>query len=78
MHLKTIKINGRSVLVPETLTFCKLKDGQFCVEFNGRSHYIVGGKSAGGAANEWFVDGFGGQPIAATSIRDALNLIVGA
>lgn len=76
--LKTIKINGRPVLVPETLTFRALRAGQYVVEFNGREHYIVGGKNAGGTAREWTVDNLGNQPIVATSVRDALNLIVGA
>lgn len=76
--LKTIKINGRPVLVPETLTFRALRAGQYVVEFNGRAHYIVGGKNAGGTAREWTVDNLGGQPIVATSVRDAINLIVGA
>jgi hypothetical protein len=78
MTLKTLKLNGRSVLVPETLEFRALRAGQYVVNFNGRSHYIVGGKNAGGTAREWTVDNLGGQPIVATSVRDALNLIVGA
>jgi hypothetical protein len=76
--LKTIKINGRNILVPETLTFHSLRAGQYLVKFNGRTHYIVGGKNAGGTAREWTVDNLGNQPIVATSVRDALNLIVGA
>ena len=78
MTIKTIKINGRSVLVPENLTFRALRPGQYLVEFNGRTHYIVGGKNAGGTAREWTVDNLGNQPIVATSVREALDLIVGA
>ena len=76
--LKTIKINGRAILVPEGFTIRKLKDGQFCAEYNGRSHYITGGKAAGGSAREWFVDGFGGNSIRVTGLRDGVNLMLGA
>lgn len=76
--LTTIKIFGRTIVVPEGFKIRKLKDGQFCAEFNGRSHYITGGKHAGGSAREWFVDGFGGEPIAVTGLRDGINLIISA
>lgn len=76
--LKTIKINDRPVVVPSSLSFEKLKDGQFLVKYNGRSHYVTGGKAAGGSAREWFVDGLGDNAIAVTGPRDAINLIVGA
>jgi hypothetical protein len=76
--LKTITINSRKVVVPAGLTFRAMRAGQYLVEFNGRSHYIVGGKNAGGTAREWTVDNLGNDVIVATSVRDALNLIVGA
>lgn len=76
--LKIITINSRKVVVPANLEFRALRAGQYLIEYNGREHYIVGGKNAGGTSREWTVDNLGGQPIVATSVRDALNLIVGA
>ena len=76
MFSKLIKVNGRSVVVPSSFKFRKLKDGQFLVEYNERSHYITGGKSAGGRSNEWYLDGFGGDPINCTSICDAIHVIL--
>jgi len=73
---KTIKINNRTIFVPNDFQFRKLKDGQFLVEYNNRSHYIVGGTKAGGTAREWFVDGFGGDSIPTTGLVDSINLIL--
>jgi hypothetical protein len=78
MELKTLKINGKKLLVPSTFNFRKARDGQYIVCYNGRSHYIVGGKKAGGRANEWFVDGFGGASIPVCGPVEAVKLIVGA
>jgi hypothetical protein len=76
--LKTITINSRKIVVPANFSIRTLRAGQYLVEFNGREHYIVGGKSAGGTSREWTVDNLGNNPIVATSVRDAVNLIVGA
>lgn len=75
---KTIKINNRSVLVPEGFAFRKLRSGEFLVEYNGRSHYVTGGKFAGGSSKEWFVDNLGDQPILVSGPVEAVKLIAGA
>lgn len=78
MTLKTLKINGTKLLVPDNFNFRKARDGEYIVSYNDRSHYIIGGKKAGGRANEWFVDGFGGASIPVSGPVEAVKLILGA
>ena len=72
-----VKINNRLQQFPDGLTFRKVQKGLYKASYNGRDYIITGGKAAGGAHNEWFLDTpDGGKPYYTTGLVDSLRLIV--
>jgi hypothetical protein len=76
--LKSIKINNRTILVPEGFLLQRTEKGVYRVLFNGGEHYIKGGKRLGGGPRDWYVTGLGDNHIACSGPVDAINLIINA
>lgn len=75
---KTLKINGRTLSVPESFLLQKTEKGVYRALFNGGEHYIKGGKRLGGSARDWYVTGLGDAPISVSGPTEAIKLILGA
>lgn len=71
-----IKINGRKAFVNRITEFSAGCPGHFKGSTTGGSHFhIEGGKQAGGAANDWFLDWDGAEGIHFNSLKKCIQEI---
>ena len=77
--LKALKVNGRTVSYAGRISSIEqVSAGRWEGEAGGEPFTIVGGRAAGGASNEWWVEwaaGWGDGYIRVTSAVQAVNFI---
>ncbi len=74
-----INVNGRTVFTQRVTKVTKVRPGHYVIETSQLGQWrLQGGKHAGGAANEWYLDEGENdtrRPMTCRSVCEAINLI---